>query len=366
MPANVPTHDEHAALATQVQALEAVVADLTVRVAALEEIPEPAGPVLYTDSGPIVAAPGQVITRLRITNPDGPGIIAADGVIIDDCVIGPCHGHGVLVDGARDVEILDCQIITGRSKPGLDQSHGVYLRNGAHNVLIEHCHFEQNESHIVGQDVSRITIRGNYGKNPLGPAPRGQHVQMYPCNAGGPLDDGVMISDNVFVVDPELESSDPRDGVGVEDGINIGGGSKYARVLRNYLRGGSCGSGCGIILEGGSDSGTIADNILIRTSQCGISITESSFCVVEQNKILDTHLTALGWAAGNTGLVAWYRSGQDPATCRDNVFRDNIVSNRWVDGRYSDVWIKSGCGSQTGTIKGDAARALLTPEPAQP
>jgi hypothetical protein len=61
--------------------------------------------------------------------------------------------------------------------------------------------------------------------------------------------------------------------------------------------------------------------------------------------------------------VAWYQSSTSPPEyTHDNRVDRNIVSNRWTNGQYSDIWIKSGCGSKDGNTTGDSARALLTPE----
>lgn len=352
--AEVPTLDAFNALAARVTALEA----------GTPEPPIPPDPGDYTNVvGPIEASQGETLRKLRITSPSGHGIIAAAGVRIEDCLIGPVYGHGIVIDGKADVRVLRSIIATGRTKTGTDQSHGIYMRNRARDVLIEACSFAENESHIVGQTVYAITVRGNYGRNPLGPNPRGQHCQFYPCNKDGPESDGLLLDGNFFEIAPELEESNPRDNKGVEDSVNIGGGSKYARAFNNYIVGGSCGSGCGIIFEGRSDHGHARGNTCIRTSQCGISITGSAYCLVEENKVLDPNLTALGWTEGNTGIVAWYQSSTSPPEyTHDNRIERNIVSNRWTNGEYSDIWVKSGCGSKADNTTGDAARALLTPE----
>lgn len=361
MSVEVPTKPEFEALVARVDDQES-------RIAALEAgtppQPEPPDPGDYTDVvGPITATTGERLYRLRVTSPNGHGIVAADDVVIEDCLIGPVHGHGVLIDGTRRVKVVNSIIATGRSRAGTDQSHGVYMKNGARDILIQGCAFAQNESHMVAQNCYAITIRGNYGQNPLGPNPRGQHIQCYPVNKDGPESDGVIIDRNFFEITPELEHSNPRDNVGVEDSINIGGGSKYAKVTDNYIVGGSCGSGCGIILEGRSDYGQALRNICIRTSQCGVSITGSAYCLAAENKVLDPNLTQLGWTEGNTGIVAWYQSSTSPPEyTHDNRVDRNIVSNRWTNGQYSDIWIKSGCGSKDGNTTGDSARALLTPE----
>jgi hypothetical protein len=79
---------------------------------------------------------------------------------------------------------------------------------------------------------------------------------------------------------------------------------------------------------------------------------------VEHNQILDPNLPPP--ATGNIGLGAFYKTGQ--TGCHSNLYRNNVVSNRLPSGAYNDIWLKSGCGTQVDNLKGDAARARLTPE----
>jgi hypothetical protein len=217
--------------------------------------------------------------------------------------------------------------------------------------------------HVVGG--KRVTVRGNYGENPKGGFPRGQHVQMYPCNRDGVAADGCIVEGNYFVNNegPEIKIDD---NLGVEDSINIGSRSMYAKIINNYVVGGRAYSGCGAIFEGGTDHGLISGNVLIRTSGCGINLAAVAYATVENNKVLDPNLnpfdTISGSAAapGNIGIGAWYHPGD--TRCHSNVVQNNTVSNLLPNGTYNDIWLKSGCGTQTNNTKGSAARALLVPE----
>ena len=355
MAVNVPTSDEHIALAARVTQLE-------MRVTQLESVPvEPPMPD-YVVSGPITATAGQHIKRVRITGCAGTAITIRNvsDVMIEDVQIDDTGGHGVLIDNCHDIMIVNSFIRTRRTKTTLDTQLGICIRNNSYDILIQGNVFKECESSVHATGGKRIVMRGNYSEYPAGPFPRGQHIQVYPCNPNGPDGDGVVIEDNYFVAESGSEPINDR--VGVEDAINIGKTSAYAKVYRNYIIGGRAESGCGILFEGNSDHGHVKDNIMIRTSQVGCNIVESAYAIVENNKALDTNLSAEPNSEnlGNLGLGGWYHTGD--TGCHDNVFRNNIVSNKLASGKYNDIWLKGGCGTQTDNTKGDAARALLTPE----
>jgi hypothetical protein len=348
-----------AALETQVVVLQAQLATLSARVTALETAaPGPPPTSGLIDSGPIMATvAGQVITGFRIKNPAGPCVVvSAPNVRVQGNEIGPCHGHGVDVH-ANGVLVVNNTIKTGRTKLGLDASHGVFFRPFTQDGLVQGNVLEHNESGVQATDVVRITVKGNYSKNPLGPFPRGQHVQFWRCNTGGPAANGCVVEGNHFVVEPEIDGP-IADQTGVEDGINIGR-SDHARAIGNYVRGGSADNGCGIIAET-SNHAYLAHNVVIRTSQCGIHVLNGAFSVMEHNKVLDSNLTALGHVSGNTALLNWYKSGQ--TGCHDNVIRENIASNLQANGTFNDLYQKPPCGTKSGNITGLAARSMLLPE----
>lgn len=57
----------------------------------------------FTASGPITATSGQVISGLRISNPNGDCVsipVGATGVVVRDSEIGPCGRRGIFVAGA--------------------------------------------------------------------------------------------------------------------------------------------------------------------------------------------------------------------------------------------------------------------------
>ena len=360
MSVTVPTSDEHGELAKRVTQLEMRVTQLeTAPVPPVEPPVEPPSNG-YTVSGPIVATTGQHIRKVRIAGCPSHAITVRNvsDVTIEDVQLEDTGGHGVYLSNAHRVKIVNSFIRPNRTKTTLDSQNAICVRDGCTELLVQGNILKDFESGVHVMGGHSVTIRGNYGEYPKGPFPRGQHVQCYPVNQHGPSGRGPLIEDNYFVSEQGTEPI--NDKVGVEDAINIGAQSSYARILRNYVIGGRAMSGCGIILEGGCDNGLIQGNVLIRTSQVGVNVVNSAYAIVEGNKALDTNLSAEDPNLGNLGLGAWYHSGD--TGCHDNVYRQNIVSNKLASGSYNDIWLKGGCGTQTDNVKGTTARAQLTPE----
>jgi hypothetical protein len=169
-----------------------------------------------------------------------------------------------------------------------------------------------------------------------------------------------VVSSNYGRLDPERGSS--LGATNTEDMISIGK-SNYALVEDNYLIGGDSASGCGLIVEGPASYTTFRNNVVIRTAQCGIGIYNSNHTLVESNRVLDTNLVSLGLTSGNVGIYVW-RKSDSTDYCYNNTVQRNIVSNRFPDGTYNDIYLSTRC---TNTVKldnitGSSARSLLTPE----
>jgi nitrous oxidase accessory protein NosD len=234
----------------------------------------------------------------------------------------------------------------------------IYLSS---NVLVQGNRFERNETSVYGYETGHsVRVIGNYSLNPLGPFPRGQHVQIWTCNRGGPLERGCVVSSNYGRLDPERGSS--LGATNTEDMISIGK-SSYALVEDNYVIGGDSASGCGLIVEGPASYTTFRNNVVIRTAQCGIGVSNSDHTLVESNRVLDTNLVSLGLTSGNVGIYVW-RKSDSTDHCYNNTVQRNIVSNRFPDGTYNDIYLSTRC---TNTVKldnitGSSARTLLTPE----
>ncbi len=334
----------------------------------LPESPSPAAdpPSTLVDSPPIVidGRSGVTIRGVRIQNPSGRcvQIRNASNIVVEDSEIGPCAGNGVEITNSHNVTVRDNYVHTERSGSSkMNTGLGVHIITSS-QILVQGNRFENNETSVYGYTPGHsIRVVGNYSLNPLGPYPRGQHVQLWSCNKSGPLEQRCEVSSNYGRLDPERGSK--LGATHTEDMINIGK-SNYALIEDNYLVGGDSASGCGIIVEGPSSFTTIRDNVVIRTAQCGIGVANADHTVVDSNRVLDTNLVALGLTTGgNIGIYVW-RKSDSTNYCYNNTVQRNIVSNRFPDGRYNDLNLSSRC---TNTIKQDnitgaAARSLLTPE----
>jgi hypothetical protein len=324
------------------------------------------------DSGPITidGKSNVTISGRRIRSSSGPCITIknASSVRIEGNEIGPCGGHGIQITASKSVVIVRNDVHTEKKAVAggaYDRQHGLYMTGTVTDVLVDGNRFWNNESSIVGMGsgVKRLIVRENYSLNPRGPFPRGQHVQCWGCNEKGSAGNGVTVEDNFFDVSPEREGTkNTKDGVGVEDAINLGK-CHHCVVRRNYIRGGAAHSGCGILFEYGATHALVEDNVLYRTSQCGINIVRSPNALVQRNFILDPNVTDLGdTTAGNVG-IAFYSPSSTDTRCRDGIVRDNVVSNRRADGTFADIWVSKNCTNitQGGNVKGSTARPRLTP-----
>jgi hypothetical protein len=301
-----------------------------------------------------VATSGQTITRVRITGAPGDCIrvVGVTDVVIHDVQLEGCGGHAIRIDQAARIRVSNSLLVPRRTKTTLDSQHGVFATACA-DVLVQGNILRDFETGVEAMDCQSVTVKGNYSENPKGPFPRGQHVQFWRCNQNGPLERGCVADRNYYA---NTETEVHNGGAGQEDAINVGH-SAHARITDNYLIGGRAASGCGVAFESAAHI-YVARNVMVRTSQCGFNASNAAFALVEENKVLDTNLPSL--STGNIGLGAFYKTGQ--TGCHDNLYRNNVVSNLLPSGGYNDIWLKSGCGTQTNNTKGDAARALLLPE----
>jgi Right handed beta helix region len=307
---------------------------------------------------------GVTIRGLRIRSSSGRCVTIrnSSNVVIEDSEIGPCAGNAVDITNSENITVENNYIHTERSGSSVMNSGlGVHIETSS-RVLVQRNRFERNETSVYGYKTGHsIRIIGNYSLNPLGPFPRGQHVQLWSCNRGGPLERRCEVASNYGRLDPERGSR--LGATHTEDMLSIGK-SDYALVEDNYLIGGDSPSGCGIIVEGPSSFTTIRDNVVIRTAQCGIGVANADHTLVEDNRVLDTNLIDLGLTTGgNIGIYVW-RSADSSDNCFSNTVQRNIVSNRLPNGKYNDLNLSSRCTStvKRDNITGSAARSLLTPE----
>lgn len=308
--------------------------------------------------GPIQAKAGEHLHCLLVTNPNGPGIVVENvaDVWIDDCEIGPTGDNAVVISGAgaHDIRVTNSYIHTERSgESDMNTGLGVFVLNGASAVLIQGNRMERSESHVYTTGgTTDISVIGNYMLNPLGPFPRGQGAQFDTTSVGD-------ISDNFVECNPEKPTageSDPEDLINMYKSDNV-------TVRRNFLRGGDSASGCGILVgDAGGHDEIVEDNVIIRTSQCGVGVASGEAHVVNGNQVLDTSFEG---GSGNTGIYVW---NQYPSACGNITVTNNVVRNKRPNGEHSPYWDGENCGTitESGNVfdgaDGEAAEGMLLPE----
>lgn len=113
----------------------------------------------FTDSGPITAAPGQVIAEVRISNPDGPCItIDVPNVVVRDCDIGPCGGEA-----------------------------NIDISGGGTDALVEHNAIHDGNRGVMARNTTGVVTRANRLFAFVGPAPRGTAIE-YDFMGSGEID----------------------------------------------------------------------------------------------------------------------------------------------------------------------------------
>jgi hypothetical protein len=333
------------------------------------EAESPASQAAAADIGPLMIEKqtGITIRNRRIQNPTGPCVTIrrSSNILLDGLAIGPCGGSGIVVTDSEDVTIAASRVSTERSgRAGRDSGIGIHILASS-NVVIRASHLVANESGVLAIRSRGIRVLGSYFAAPLGPYPRGQHVQL------GYVSGGEVAGNYGVEAAPDVPAGMTAD---QEDAINIFRSSAIT-VARNYLVGGSSPSGCGIIVEGReSADNVVEENILIRTGNCGIGVGNGVRNTVRANKILDSNIPQ---GSGNVGIYvanmlsrakrqarALGKDVRQEVTCFDNVVVGNVVSNRLPDGHYNDIYTPNSCARtvREGNLTGRAARANLLPE----
>lgn len=109
-----------------------------------------AGPrvTAFTPSGPIVAAAGQVIAGLQISNPGGDCVrITVPNVTVRDSMIGPCGRAAVVVTGGPSGVVIEHNTVT-------DAGMGAYV-DGASNLTVRRNRF--NTLRRIGEKYAHAT-----------------------------------------------------------------------------------------------------------------------------------------------------------------------------------------------------------------
>jgi hypothetical protein len=271
----------------------------------------------------------------------------AAGVRIRASDIGPCAGNGVYVQQSEQVLVTDNYIHPEHYVVRCcDTGDGLYAVDVS-RIRIAGNVIAFGETNVELHGVDGAEVVGNYLLNPLGPYPRGQHVQAY------------FGSRDVTIEGNYLQSSKDRGypfPERQEDAINAGQ-SDGISVTGNFITGGGSASGCGIIADQGAHAMSIVDNTLWLTGQCGIGIASGTGHTIIGNKVRNWFLEDPG--AGNTAIYVWR---QYSGACGPVHISGNIAYARKPWGEASSFWKgSSACDPVTvvQNVFGDQARQAL-------
>ena len=272
--------------------------------------PEPRIPSIITESGTY---------RGKATSSTGHCIeVRASNVIIENAVISPCKGRGITASNVTNLTVRNSYISTQYAPSIVDAGDGIYAFK-VDTLLIEGNTFEKSQTNIEVQGSNNITIRNNVMKDPLGPYPRGQHIQIWPeflsTGGFGPKPINIDILNNTM-------SCIVSNGCHQEDAINLGSLGN-GLVDGNSMTGGYSGSGCGLILEANTEKVTVSNN-LADGQQCGFGMAGGFDNRFENN--IATHYTNIGfYGEAYNGI------------CARITYTDNKVGPR-PDNTYNDFW----------------------------
>ncbi len=292
----------------------------------------------------------EVFQKLKVTSRTGDcvQIIDSSDITIENSEIGPCAGNGVSISGGSGIQIYDSYIHPETLSPGCcDHNDGVLAQNTS-EITIQGDVIAYSESNIEApQNVTGLTVIGNFLLNPRGPFPRGQNVQAWNAT-------NVVVSNNYTL--SSVDTHKYLYAENQEDSINFGFASAVTAAA-NYITGGHSPSGCGLLADEGANSVEFLGNQLVDTGQCGIGIANGASQLVDSNRVVNRTPVDGG---GNTAVYVW---SQYPEVCGPVTFSNNIATELRDDGTQSGFWNGGGCEpvTLTGNTFDGAARKLLTP-----
>lgn len=249
----------------------------------------PTGTVLSSTLTITSANNGQTFDNYTISTTSGPCVImqGASNVTIEDFKVGPCGTNnstndstGIEIIGGSGDNIVDSYIhVENLSSDGGDDHEGVLI-SGASGIIVQGNVFAFNETsvEINSGTSSGDVINGNMSINPRGPYPRGQHFQTGDNTSNLTIENNRELScqqsgtacahaGDVFCLAcnaSTLAGDSFTYYADQEDANNIFGTSGFA-ITNNWIEGGDSPTGQGILIDTGSSTGTITNNILKDT-----------------------------------------------------------------------------------------------------
>ena len=225
-------------------------------------------------------------------------VIAKDASIrlrnCSDITIVACDLHSIELIECTNIKIRNCYVHDSALV-------GVQMYKGK-DVVVQGCRLESVASGVYAIESEGIKVLGNFGRNMVGPFPRGQMAQFDKLTGAGSA-----ISGN-YVIN-ESGKSHPEDAINLYQST----GTKDSPIVveNNYLTGdpvrgsnGKSATGSGIMLgDCGGGYQVCRNNVVINAGQVGIGVAGGDDIRVENNQILIEKSDV-----SNVGLYVWNQS----------------------------------------------------------
>jgi len=227
-------------------------------------------------------AAGQVIENQDIWVDSGNAVtITHDNVILKNCRIHHKGGDGVHITNAKNVQILNCEIVNSDPPVGLKAETSENIRNvyayNSSGLKVQNVTLRDGSTGVYLDKSPGAVIDHIDGYNFHGPFPRGQLVQF------GNSPDGKLTN---FYVHNDLKNS------WTEDNINVYH-SKNVLIENGVVDGNNSPSGVGVLFEGASDGGIVRNVDVIHQSNGGFSSYSNNVDFIDV-RVFDGYNTDIG------------------------------------------------------------------------
>jgi len=287
--------------------------------------------------GPVVVdgKTNVVVTTMTISSPASTCVEIinnSNNITVQSSAIGTCHGRGIHIANSQRVHIYDNYVHPQFKVSGCCDSGDTIFVESVTNMDVQGNVLAYGESNMEISHSHDIVIKGNFMLNPLGPFPRGQHVQAWDDK----LQTNIKVLNNYVLSSTDSKYTLPAD---QEDAINFGF-VDGVEASNNYITGGKSASGCGLIADEAANGVLFNNNTLVLTGQCGIGIACGTHQVATNNRIFNSYLPS----GGNTAFYVWNQY-KDP--CGPVQASGNVLWATKPDGTPSSYWNGGGCDPVT-------------------
>ncbi len=277
--------------------------------------------------------------------------ITQSNTVIDGYKISSSDNHCVwIAPNVKNVTIKNSVI-------GPCFGNGIFPSNSNENIIIENNYIHDSASLVYSYKSKNIVIQNNDLKNPKGPYPRGQHIQLGNLHPDG--ENAIRNNKALAILDEECgvrnrelygnKSNRMKECISyAEDLINIWESHlNPANPLiiegNQLLGGGPSPNGCSIITDGGSANVHILNNTLVNTTMCGINIAGGEGHLAQGNVIYSKKqsFSNVGIALANTKvkIIDGQRVADNSVPCKNNTVIDNHINWTSKFGYINDIFI---------------------------